>query len=87
MPTVTFRSLIEVGLSPRGLYSLGLGTLLGSGVWVTFIAGIIMFKTLPRQQFGNVQKKVRSSSLSLTRSLLTIRHGSSFLPTTPLAPP
>jgi hypothetical protein len=30
----------------------------GSALWVTFIGGIIMFKNLPRHQFGNLQSKM-----------------------------
>ncbi|CAI9105488.1 OLC1v1004418C1 [Oldenlandia corymbosa var. corymbosa] len=33
-------------------------TAFGSGLWVTFIGGIIMFKNLPRHQFGNLQGKM-----------------------------
>jgi len=31
---------------------------LGMNLWVTFIAGIVMFKTLPRHMFGNVQARL-----------------------------
>lgn len=31
------------------------GLLLGANVWTTFIAGITMFKNLPRQTFGRLQ--------------------------------
>lgn len=31
---------------------------LGMNLWVTFIAGIVMFKTLPRHMFGNVQSRL-----------------------------
>lgn len=30
----------------------------GAGLWVTFIGGIIMFKHLPRHQFGNLQARM-----------------------------
>ncbi|XP_038988452.1 transmembrane protein 205-like [Phoenix dactylifera] len=30
----------------------------GTALWVTFIGGIIMFKNLPRHQFGNLQSKM-----------------------------
>ncbi|GAB4830559.1 hypothetical protein Ancab_020324 [Ancistrocladus abbreviatus] len=30
----------------------------GAALWVTFIGGIIMFKNLPRHQFGNLQSKM-----------------------------
>jgi len=31
---------------------------LGMNLWVTFIAGIVMFKTLPRHMFGNLQSRL-----------------------------
>jgi len=36
---------------------LGYGWAFGMSVWVTFFGGIIAYKTLPRQQFGNLQHK------------------------------
>ncbi|XP_020102263.1 transmembrane protein 205 [Ananas comosus] len=30
----------------------------GAALWVTFIGGIVMFKNLPRHQFGNLQSKM-----------------------------
>ncbi|KAJ3687460.1 hypothetical protein LUZ61_016624 [Rhynchospora tenuis] len=33
-------------------------TSFGAALWVTFIGGIIMFKHLPRHQFGNLQGKM-----------------------------
>lgn len=35
-------------------YSLGAGAM----AWVTFVAGIVMFKSLPRQTFGRVQSRL-----------------------------
>ncbi|KAK3407488.1 hypothetical protein EUGRSUZ_K03534 [Eucalyptus grandis] len=37
---------------------LGFATAWGAAPWVTFIGGIIMFKNLPRHQFGNLQSKM-----------------------------
>lgn len=34
------------------------GTLLGTSVWVTFFAGLLLFKNLPRAQFGEVQSAI-----------------------------
>jgi len=34
------------------------GVWLGTNIWTTFIAGITMFKSLPRQQFGSLQAKL-----------------------------
>ncbi|XP_078445429.1 late embryogenesis abundant protein (LEA) family protein [Wolffia australiana] len=49
---------------PLAITVLKLGHLLcfstawGAALWVTFIGGIIMFKNLPRHQFGNLQSKM-----------------------------
>ncbi|KAJ8503930.1 hypothetical protein OPV22_004816 [Ensete ventricosum] len=37
---------------------LAFSTAWGAALWVTFIGGIIMFKNLPRHQFGNLQSKM-----------------------------
>ncbi|KAG6524760.1 transmembrane protein 205-like [Zingiber officinale] len=37
---------------------LAFATAWGASLWVTFIGGIIMFKYLPRHQFGNLQGKM-----------------------------
>ncbi|THU67829.1 hypothetical protein C4D60_Mb05t28790 [Musa balbisiana] len=37
---------------------LAFATAWGAALWVTFIGGIIMFKNLPRHQFGNLQSKM-----------------------------
>ncbi|CAL9750312.1 unnamed protein product [Musa acuminata subsp. burmannicoides] len=37
---------------------LAFATSWGTALWVTFIGGIIMFKNLPRHQFGNLQGKM-----------------------------
>ncbi|XP_050376406.1 uncharacterized protein LOC126793819 [Argentina anserina] len=37
---------------------LSFSTAFGAALWVTFIGGIIMFKNLPRHQFGNLQSKM-----------------------------
>ncbi|CAE8731544.1 unnamed protein product [Polarella glacialis] len=40
------------------LHLSAFGIWLGTNVWTTFIAGITMFKNLPRQQFGSLQAKL-----------------------------
>ncbi|BDA49679.1 probable transmembrane protein 205 at C-terminar half [Coccomyxa sp. Obi] len=40
------------------IHLLAWGVWLGSNVWTTFIAGITMFKNLPRQTFGKLQAKL-----------------------------
>ncbi|GAA5853447.1 hypothetical protein JCM3766R1_000769 [Sporobolomyces carnicolor] len=44
--------------STRGVHNLIAGTLLGSTLWHGFIGGIVSYRTLPRQQFGNLQSKL-----------------------------
>jgi len=41
------------------------GVWLGTNVWTTFVAGLTMFKTLPRQQFGSLQARPSSGSCSI----------------------
>lgn len=40
------------------VHLLALASWLGSTVWVTFIAGLTMFRNMPRQLFGKVQAKL-----------------------------
>ena len=40
------------------VHLLGFATWLGATIWTTFIAGVIMFKNLPRQTFGKIQSKL-----------------------------
>jgi len=40
------------------------GVWLGTNVWTTFVAGLTMFKTLPRQQFGSLQTGLARGSCS-----------------------
>ncbi|KAL2507582.1 Late embryogenesis abundant protein (LEA) family protein [Forsythia ovata] len=40
-------------------------TAFGAALWVTFIGGIIMFKNLPRHQFGNLQSKMFPAYFSM----------------------
>ncbi|XVE73409.1 hypothetical protein DITRI_Ditri11bG0115700 [Diplodiscus trichospermus] len=44
---------------------LSFSTAWGAALWVTFIGGIIMFKYLPRHQFGNLQSKMFPAYFSL----------------------
>ncbi|XWS46571.1 hypothetical protein CRYUN_Cryun14cG0079300 [Craigia yunnanensis] len=44
---------------------LSFSTARGIALWVTFIGGIIMFKNLPRHQFGNLQNKMFLAYFSL----------------------
>lgn len=40
------------------LHLLAFGTFIGTVIYTTFIAGITMFKNLPRQTFGRLQSKL-----------------------------
>ncbi|KAI3423407.1 hypothetical protein D9Q98_010624 [Chlorella vulgaris] len=40
------------------VHLLAYGVWLGSMVWTTFVAGLTMFRNLPRQQFGRLQAKL-----------------------------
>ncbi|KAJ1402418.1 hypothetical protein SESBI_28110 [Sesbania bispinosa] len=44
---------------------LSFSTAFGAALWVTFIGGIIMFKNLPRHQFGNLQSKMFPAYFSM----------------------
>ncbi|KAK3407487.1 hypothetical protein EUGRSUZ_K03533 [Eucalyptus grandis] len=60
----TFGSTSDGSKSPTAAtllklaHLLGFATAWGAALWVTFIGGIIMFKNLPRHQFGNLQSKM-----------------------------
>ncbi|GFY98672.1 late embryogenesis abundant protein (LEA) family protein [Actinidia rufa] len=61
----TFGSTSSDGQQPPKLstylklaHLLCFSTAFGAALWVTFIGGIIMFKNLPRHQFGNLQSKM-----------------------------
>ncbi|KAF8078311.1 hypothetical protein FPV67DRAFT_1615633 [Lyophyllum atratum] len=55
--TLTFSSLWTLATSPHGLYLVGYAWLFGMSLWISFFGGVIAYKTLPRQQFGNLQHK------------------------------
>ena len=67
----TFGSNSEGLKSPKLSTFLKLAHLLcfstawGAALWVTFIGGIIMFKNLPRHQFGNLQSKMFPAYFSM----------------------
>ncbi|KAK6941071.1 protein of unknown function DUF4149 [Dillenia turbinata] len=47
----------------------------GVALWVTFIGGIIMFKNLPRHQFGNLQSKMFPAYFSMVGTCSAISVG------------
>jgi len=53
---LAFTTLLGL-LNLRGLYTLGFSFIFGMSLWVTFIGGVIAYKTLPRQQFGTLQHR------------------------------
>ncbi|XP_059437957.1 uncharacterized protein LOC132170850 [Corylus avellana] len=55
---------------------LSFSTAFGSALWVTFIGGIIMFKNLPRHQFGNLQSKMFPAYFSMVGVCCAISAGS-----------
>lgn len=75
MPRVSLASLIEVGLSPRAIFNLALGTNLGSTIWVTTISGVIMYRNMPRPSFGEIQAKLLPQYFKLTTGLSALMLG------------
>ncbi|PSC74334.1 Transmembrane 205 [Micractinium conductrix] len=57
------------------VHLLAYGSWLGAIVWTTFIAGIVMFKNLPRQMFGRVQSKLFPLYFGLSAAASTIQLG------------
>ncbi|KAL8544916.1 hypothetical protein ACS0TY_005215 [Phlomoides rotata] len=51
-------------------------TAFGAALWVTFIGGIIMFKNLPRHQFGNLQSKMFPAYFSMVGVCCAVAVGS-----------
>jgi len=45
-------------ISPKSVYILGYSWLFGMSLWVSFFAGVIAYKALPRQQFGALQHRI-----------------------------
>eukprot|EP00850_Spirogloea_muscicola_P003764 SM000015S01264 [mRNA] locus=s15:932774:933947:+ [translate_table: standard] len=54
---VTFQEHRTLALL-RLLHLVAFATALGTTYWVTFVGGIIMFRNLPRHQFGTLQSKL-----------------------------
>jgi hypothetical protein len=53
---ISFSSIPKL-FNLKGLYLLAYAGLFGMSYWVSFFGGVIAYKTLPRQQFGNLQHK------------------------------
>ncbi|EMD41633.1 hypothetical protein CERSUDRAFT_90206 [Gelatoporia subvermispora B] len=71
--TLSVKTLLGL-LNPQGIYLVGYSWLFGMTLWVTFIGGVIAFKSLPRQQFGALQHRTFpiyfSISIALSGGLL-----------------
>ncbi|KAI7839524.1 hypothetical protein COHA_006707 [Chlorella ohadii] len=57
------------------VHLLAYSTWLGAILWVTFVAGIVMFKNLPRQTFGRVQSKLFPIYFGLSSACSAIQLG------------
>ncbi|KAF5196507.1 Transmembrane protein [Thalictrum thalictroides] len=55
----------KLSLTLKLSHLLSFATAWGAALWVTFIGGIIMFKHLPRHQFGNLQSKMFPAYFSM----------------------
>ncbi|KAK4282552.1 hypothetical protein QN277_013913 [Acacia crassicarpa] len=60
-----FPSESNAHISVKLAHLLSFSAAFGSVLWVTFIGGIIMFKNLPRHQFGNLQSKMFPAYFSM----------------------
>ncbi|CAM6023781.1 unnamed protein product [Sphagnum balticum] len=54
----TVESSISSSNLTRFLYLITFATTYGSAVWMTFVSGVILSKSIPRQQFGFVQSRI-----------------------------
>ncbi|KAL3682872.1 hypothetical protein R1sor_000894 [Riccia sorocarpa] len=59
----------------RFLHLASFSTAFGAALWVSFIGGIIMFRHLPRHQFGNLQAKMFPAYFRLTSTCLATAVG------------
>jgi hypothetical protein len=57
------------------VHLLAYSTWLGAIVWTTFVAGIVMFKNLPRQMFGRVQSKLFPIYFGLSSACSAVQLG------------
>ncbi|KAL2644707.1 hypothetical protein R1flu_012294 [Riccia fluitans] len=59
----------------RFLHLSSFATAFGTALWVSFVGGIIMFKNLPRHQFGNLQAKMFPAYFRLTSTCMATAIG------------
>jgi len=68
-------------------HALAWGTQLGTMVYTTFFAGLLMFKNLPRQTFGKLQSHLFPAYFSLTAAALVVQAATLALSPAGLAQP
>ncbi|KAM6497985.1 protein of unknown function (DUF4149) domain containing protein [Amanita muscaria] len=68
---LTFNRFLSL-FNPKALYVLSYSWLFGMSLWVTFFGGVIAFKTLPRQQFGQLQLKTFPIYFSINVALSSL---------------
>ena len=64
----------------KAMHMFSISIFFGCSTWVSFVAGIVMFKTLPRHVFGKLQSKLfpaffQFTSLTLIIAILTLVFG------------
>ena len=79
-PSAATNSLTKLGkhliLSSKAaaaVHMLSFGTWLGTVVYTTFIAGITMFKNLPRRTFGTIQSKLFPLYFQLCTGMIALQ--------------
>ncbi|KAI0702429.1 hypothetical protein BC835DRAFT_1404281 [Cytidiella melzeri] len=77
LETLTVSSLLGL-LNLKAAYFLGYGLLFGMSFWISFVGGIIAFRTLPRHQFGALQHRTFpvyfGTSIALSGGLMFLWH-------------
>ncbi|KAA6430083.1 MAG: transmembrane protein [Trebouxia sp. A1-2] len=54
------------------VHLIAFGTFLGTNIWTTFVAGLTMFKNLPRQTFGKLQSKLFPKYFALLSTAMAV---------------
>jgi len=54
------------------VHLIAFGTFLGTNIWTTFVAGLTMFKNLPRQTFGKLQSKLFPKYFALLSTAIAV---------------
>lgn len=72
-------------LAPQGaafVHIAAYGVWLGTVVWTTLVAGLTMFKNLPRQTFGKLQSKLFPQYFTLTAAAIGLQLGALYFSAT-----